>query len=50
MPLQTELVDWLMRVEAKYREMPGLQAGSFQDLELMAQRQDLKLQGRPGTE
>ena len=25
MPLQTELVDWLMRVEAEYREMPGLQ-------------------------
>lgn len=27
-----------------------LRAGSFQDLELMAQRQDLKLQGRPSTE
>ena len=25
MPLQTELVDWLMRVEAEYREMPGMQ-------------------------
>lgn len=25
MPFQTELVDWLMRVEAEYREMPGLQ-------------------------
>jgi hypothetical protein len=25
MPLQTELVDWLMHVEAEYREMPGLQ-------------------------
>ena len=25
MPLQAELVDWLMRVEAEYREMPGLQ-------------------------
>jgi hypothetical protein len=28
MPLQTELVDWLMRVEAEYREMPGLQLTS----------------------
>jgi hypothetical protein len=25
MPLQTELVDWLMHVMAEYREMPGLQ-------------------------
>lgn len=25
MPVQTELVDWLIRVEAEYREMPGLQ-------------------------
>ncbi len=25
MPLQTELVDWLICVEAEYREMPGLQ-------------------------
>jgi S-adenosylhomocysteine hydrolase len=25
MPLQTELVDWAMRVEVVYREMPGLQ-------------------------
>ena len=25
MPLQTELMDWLMRIEAEYREMPGLQ-------------------------
>ena len=24
MPLQTELVDWLICVEAEYREMPGL--------------------------
>jgi len=25
MPLETELADWLTRVEAEYREMPGLQ-------------------------
>ena len=25
MPLRTELVDWTMRVETEYREMPGLQ-------------------------
>jgi hypothetical protein len=25
MPLQTELVDWLIRVEAEYREMPGME-------------------------
>jgi hypothetical protein len=25
MPLPNDLVDWLMRVEAEYREMPGLQ-------------------------
>ena len=24
MPLRTELVDWMMRVETEYREMPGL--------------------------
>jgi hypothetical protein len=24
MPLQPKLVDWLVRIEAEYREMPGL--------------------------